>query len=101
VEDAADADEEAVLVRLGVLARPPSVEALFELHRAWVERVPYETTWIALGERDEWFGTLAEVFGLRFDDVEPARLDELWSIWSDKHARWITRQEEASDHANP
>ena len=44
-------DVDALLTRLGVPARAPSVEALAELHRAWVERVPYETTWIALGER--------------------------------------------------
>src|SRR4051812_1686171 len=41
----------AYLRRLGVDAEPPSVEALFRIHRAHVERVPYETTWIHLGER--------------------------------------------------
>lgn len=41
----------AVLARLGVEPSPPSVDGLFALHRAWVERIPYETTWIALGER--------------------------------------------------
>ena len=40
----------AYLGRLGVEAEPPSVEALFCMHRAHVERVPYETTWIHLGE---------------------------------------------------
>jgi len=47
-------DEElrgAYLRRLGVELRPPSVDALFELHRAQVEHVPYETLWIHLGER--------------------------------------------------
>jgi len=44
-------DTTALLARLGLEAEPPSVEALTRLHRAWVERVPYETTWIALGER--------------------------------------------------
>ena len=39
------------LARLGLEARPPSVEALFALHRAHIERVPYETLWIHLGER--------------------------------------------------
>lgn len=39
------------MARLGVEAEPPSVEALFRLHRAHVERVPYETLWIHLGER--------------------------------------------------
>jgi N-hydroxyarylamine O-acetyltransferase len=42
---------DAYLRRLGVDREPPSVEALFRIHRAQVERVPYETTWIALGER--------------------------------------------------
>jgi arylamine N-acetyltransferase len=44
-------DAESLLGRLGVEAEPPSVDALARLHRAWVERIPYETTWIALGER--------------------------------------------------
>lgn len=41
---------ERYLRRLGVSAEPPSVDALFRLHRAQVEQVPYETTWIHLGE---------------------------------------------------
>jgi N-hydroxyarylamine O-acetyltransferase len=41
----------AYLRRLGLEAEPPSVDALFRIHRAQVERVPYETTWIPLGER--------------------------------------------------
>lgn len=42
---------EAYLARLGVAAEPPSVDALFRIHRAQVERAPYETLWIHLGER--------------------------------------------------
>jgi arylamine N-acetyltransferase len=42
---------DAYLARLGVDAEPPSVDALFRIHRAQVERVPYETLWIQLGER--------------------------------------------------
>jgi arylamine N-acetyltransferase len=38
------------LARLGLEREPPSVEALFRLHRAHVERVPYETLWIQLGQ---------------------------------------------------
>jgi arylamine N-acetyltransferase len=41
----------AYLRRLGVEAEPPSVDALFRLHRAHVERVPYETLWVQLGDR--------------------------------------------------
>src|SRR4051794_11107299 len=41
----------AYLRRLGVDPEPPSIEALFRIHRAQVERVPYETTWIHMGER--------------------------------------------------
>jgi arylamine N-acetyltransferase len=41
---------DAYLARLGVDAEPPSVDALFALHRAHVERVPYETLWIQLGQ---------------------------------------------------
>ncbi len=41
----------ANLKRLGLEAEPPSVAALFRLHRAQVERIPYETTWIHLGEQ--------------------------------------------------
>jgi N-hydroxyarylamine O-acetyltransferase len=42
---------EAYLRRLDVDAEPPSIDALFRIHRAHVDRVPYETTWIHLGER--------------------------------------------------
>ena len=44
-------DQDAYLVRLGLEADPPSAEGLFRLHRAQVERIPYETLWIHLGER--------------------------------------------------
>ena len=49
------------LRRLGVGAAPPSADELARLHRAHVERVPYETFWIHL--REGW-GT---------DPVESAR----------------------------
>jgi N-hydroxyarylamine O-acetyltransferase len=42
---------DAYLSRLGLDAEPPSVDALFRIHRAHVDRVPYETTWIPLGEQ--------------------------------------------------
>jgi N-hydroxyarylamine O-acetyltransferase len=45
-----DDDLAAYLRRLDVEAEPPSVEALHRLHRAHVERVPYETVWLQLGE---------------------------------------------------
>jgi arylamine N-acetyltransferase len=41
----------AYLNRLGLEAEPPSADALFELHRAQIERVAYETLWIHLGEQ--------------------------------------------------
>ena len=41
---------DAYLGRLGVEREPPSVDGLGRLHRAHVERVPYETVWIHLGE---------------------------------------------------
>lgn len=41
---------DAYLRRLGLDAEPPSADALFRIHRAHVERVPYETLWIHLGE---------------------------------------------------
>ena len=40
----------AYLNRLGVEAERPSAEALARLHRAHVERVPYETFWIHLAQ---------------------------------------------------
>lgn len=43
-------DRDRYLARLGVEAEPPSAEALARLHRAHVERVPYETLWIHLGQ---------------------------------------------------
>ncbi|MFI3408169.1 arylamine N-acetyltransferase [Citrobacter braakii] len=39
------------LTRLGLDAEKPSVEALFRLHRAHVEQIPYETFWIHLGQK--------------------------------------------------
>jgi N-hydroxyarylamine O-acetyltransferase len=45
-----DDDLTAYLRRLGLEAEPPSVAALHRLHRAQVERVPYETVWLHLGE---------------------------------------------------
>ena len=40
------------LRRLGLPGPPPvGVEALFAVHRAQVERIPYESVWIWLGER--------------------------------------------------
>jgi arylamine N-acetyltransferase len=47
----ARAMRDAYLARLGLEAEPPSADALARLHRAHVERVPYETLWIHLGER--------------------------------------------------
>lgn len=41
----------AYLAHLGVDAEPPSVAALDRLVVAHLDRVPYETTWIGLGER--------------------------------------------------
>ncbi|CRK60155.1 N-acetyltransferase [Alloactinosynnema sp. L-07] len=42
---------DAYLARLGWRSvPPPTLETLSALHRAQVERVPYETVWIALGE---------------------------------------------------
>jgi N-hydroxyarylamine O-acetyltransferase len=46
-----DAPFDAYLARLGLDAAPPSADALFRIHRAHVERVPYETVWIHVGER--------------------------------------------------
>lgn len=43
---------DAYLRRLGFAEPPPpTADALVELHRAQVERVPYESVWIWLGER--------------------------------------------------
>lgn len=41
---------QAYLVRLGISAEPPSVEAMQLLVRRHAERVPYETLWIHAGE---------------------------------------------------
>jgi N-hydroxyarylamine O-acetyltransferase len=45
-----DKDVTAYLARLGIEPEPPSADALRRLHRAQVERVPYETVWLHLGE---------------------------------------------------
>lgn len=44
------ATRDAYLRRLGVEREPPSLDLLFRIHRAHVERVPYETLWIHLGQ---------------------------------------------------
>ncbi|MFN8036801.1 MAG: arylamine N-acetyltransferase [Acidimicrobiia bacterium] len=44
-------DRDAYLARLGLEGEPPSADALHRLHRAHVERVPWETLWIHLGQR--------------------------------------------------
>lgn len=46
----ADGDVQAYLARLGLEWEQPSVAALMRIHRAQVERVPYETTWIHMNE---------------------------------------------------
>jgi N-hydroxyarylamine O-acetyltransferase len=43
-------DVDRYLRRLGVAPGPPTLEQLVAIHRAQVERIPYETTWIHLGE---------------------------------------------------
>ncbi|MBC6446462.1 arylamine N-acetyltransferase family protein [Actinokineospora xionganensis] len=43
---------DAYLTRLGLRTPPPAtLDTLRELHRAQVEKIPYETVWIALGEQ--------------------------------------------------
>jgi arylamine N-acetyltransferase len=44
---------DAYLARLGIEREPPSADALRRLHQAHVERVPYETVWIHIGERHD------------------------------------------------
>jgi arylamine N-acetyltransferase len=47
-----EALRDAYLRRLGLPRAPaPSVETLFAVHRAQVERIPYESVWVWLGER--------------------------------------------------
>ena len=48
--DDPSADVAAYLGRLGLDQEPPSAGALSRLHRAQVERVPYETLWIHAGD---------------------------------------------------
>lgn len=45
-----DDDVAAYLARLGLDREPPSADALDRLHRAQLERVPYETLWIHAGD---------------------------------------------------
>ncbi len=42
----------------------------------------------ALTTRSEWFGALADVFGLHFGSVPPDNLDRLWDRTLAKHRRW-------------
>ena len=42
----------------------------------------------ALTNRSEWFDALADVFGLRFDGVDPDALDRLWDKTYAAHIAW-------------
>jgi N-hydroxyarylamine O-acetyltransferase len=42
----------------------------------------------ALTSRADWFGALADVFGLRFDGAEPEALDRLWDKMYAAHVAW-------------
>jgi hypothetical protein len=42
-----------------------------------------------LTERADWFGALAEVFGLRFEHTPPEALDALWDRALAGHRRWL------------
>lgn len=42
-------ERDAYLTRLGLQLEPPSADYLVRIHRAHVERVPYETLWIQMG----------------------------------------------------
>lgn len=44
------ATRDVYLTRLGVESEPPSLDLLVRIHRAHVERVPYETLWIQMGQ---------------------------------------------------
>jgi N-hydroxyarylamine O-acetyltransferase len=46
------------------------------------------TSYEPLLHRDEWFGCLADVFGLRFDTTAPESLDRLWDSAVDAHRAW-------------
>jgi arylamine N-acetyltransferase len=54
-----------------------------------------ETPGRALTSRTDWFDALADVFGLRFDGVEPAALDHLWEKTYAAHGAW--EQKKASE----
>ena len=41
-----------------------------------------------LTDRADWFGALADVFGLRFEAVDPEALDRLWERSVAAHERW-------------
>jgi len=76
----------AYLRRLGLEAEPPSVDALFRIHRAQVERVPYETTWIPLGERwsvdtDAAFERIAEHGAADTASISMARWASCCRCW--------------------
>ena len=43
-------ERDTYLTRLGLGVEPPSLDYLFRIHRAHVERVPYETLWIQMGD---------------------------------------------------
>ena len=44
-----------------------------------------------LSTRSDWFGALADLFGLTFDSVAPDGLDRLWSKMQADHEEWAAR----------
>jgi arylamine N-acetyltransferase len=82
-----------------VLTAQRRLEDRVEVVRGLVYEVVGEggSTTRDLTDRTEWFGVLADSFGLTFPGVAPAALDELWSTWSDKHERWRARQASTRD----
>jgi hypothetical protein len=46
-----------------------------------------------LATRDDWYGALAEVFGLRLDDIDAWDRARLWAKVRRAHEAWLAAKE--------
>jgi len=55
---------------------------------------------LVLTDRADWFEAVADVFGLRFDDVEPATLDRLWAKLAADHEEWLRTEGQSAGNTS-
>jgi hypothetical protein len=49
---------------------------------------------VALTTRDDWFGALADKFGIRLGDYDATERDRLWERVIEAHRAWEARRDQ-------